>query len=803
MSSSDQQQQQHWRPTEAQLRWAQFHLVKAAPTDTGTSTTPTTEQQQQQQQLATSHAAYLERAATIAADGYRVFCDPDDYDETASLVALEQAFVATKSSRKNRRFQAALHALLRTMQATQCKLAQTVEHEPSSISRQLQLLSHAKEFVHDPDDAATLVQELNERHPEVVRHFLEQQQVVLDTTTTSKNNESSNNTTTTLAHMVYDYYESERQVHPSLQLGDAVGQYFGVTNTNEDPYVDAIAQAIQSLQGTLDTDAHLLQRAMDMAERELLASSQTQQQPPPIPIPQQQQPQADSSSASLLPPPNHHNNNNNGSVVQAYSAFRRRSSNDESGDDDHSSMTQSSAFVPSSFRNVWQGIVQHRHHILGRTTTTMDDDDGSEHKSMEFQDAESLTSFVPPRLSSLSSSNNSSSSPVSLSALPTPTTRQRAWSALQTVLQQQLWNDVLAQVEQHPWLASLEDDTQRRVLLHRVCAAAPPTAIVRRLLDLYPAAAYKVDAHGNVPLHCAAAAVSASASNVESLQVLVQAFSSGTSIRNYQGLLPLHVCLQQQQHPAQLESVVTLCNFPQATAIADNRGNLPLHTAAVHCNTNTTVLQYLIQQAEFHVRNHHLRFKHHVKSALDDADDDDDETVQTGGGDFDDDTTNCRIVRNDAGATPLALAIAAHAPTASVVALTTVSGGLQGLDALENTALHWCIERGEGETAMAVLETVPEAATVRNEEGVLPIEVSHVLQVAALVSLLVHTFSCCCCCCRWRVSRGCRTKSSWRWFWSTCPYTWTTIPCGTCLEIRGGTSRATAMTSFAMLCRMW
>jgi hypothetical protein len=74
-------------------------------------------------------------------------------------------------------------------------------------------------------------------------------------------------------------------------------------------------------------------------------------------------------------------------------------------------------------------------------------------------------------------------------------------------------------------------------------------------------------------------------------------------------------------------------------------------------------------------------------------------------------------------------------------ALATHSGGLQGLDEHENTALHLVTSADYADPAatLAILRKVTEAATIRNDHGVLPIEVNG---LRAFVFLLL-SFRCC------------------------------------------------------------
>ena len=74
------------------------------------------------------------------------------------------------------------------------------------------------------------------------------------------------------------------------------------------------------------------------------------------------------------------------------------------------------------------------------------------------------------------------------------------------------------------------------------------------------------------------------------IELLGQRFSSGASVRNEDGMLPLHLVLIACASPVAtsvvsdvdvfdiVQTVVKL--FPGAIGVPDNEGNLPIHTAA-------------------------------------------------------------------------------------------------------------------------------------------------------------------------------------------------------------------------------
>jgi hypothetical protein len=89
------------------------------------------------------------------------------------------------------------------------------------------------------------------------------------------------------------------------------------------------------------------------------------------------------------------------------------------------------------------------------------------------------------------------------------------------------------------------------------------------------------------------------------------------------------------------------------------------------------------------------------------------------------DTTNCLVVRNEAGETPLLAAIHAHAGWEVIEALASESSIL-ALDSRKNNALHLLVSKDfmDPSAALCVLKVAPEVSTLRNEDGMLPIEVS-------------------------------------------------------------------------------
>lgn len=228
------------------------------------------------------------------------------------------------------------------------------------------------------------------------------------------------------------------------------------------------------------------------------------------------------------------------------------------------------------------------------------------------------------------------------------------------------------------------------------------------------------------------------------IKLLGDRFPSGASVRNEDGMLPLHLVIIACASPVAAtfgsdvdgtDIVKTVCGyFPCAIGVADNEGNLPIHTAAsvLQGDHGAGIVDFLLDETDRQVTGPaSLRFCQ--KSVVDEIHAETFETDTTATpSDVSiqyDDASNCLLVRNEMGQTPLALAISSHAGWEVIEALTCGRGGLQALDAENNNALHLLVSDRfkDPAAALALLRAVPEAATVRNENGMLPIEVGRFL----------------------------------------------------------------------------
>jgi hypothetical protein len=108
-------------------------------------------------------------------------------------------------------------------------------------------------------------------------------------------------------------------------------------------------------------------------------------------------------------------------------------------------------------------------------------------------------------------------------------------------------------------------------------------------------------------------------------------------------------------------------------------------------------------------------------------------------------STNCLLVRNNLGYTPLLLAIYSHAGWE--VVLTLLAGQVEPvpLDSENNNALHLLVSEHykDPSAALVVLRAMPLAATRRNDSGMLPIEVSFwiALEFVHTNTFVSHSFA--------------------------------------------------------------
>jgi ankyrin repeat protein len=315
------------------------------------------------------------------------------------------------------------------------------------------------------------------------------------------------------------------------------------------------------------------------------------------------------------------------------------------------------------------------------------------------------------------------------------------------------WEQVSYLIHANPWLAEMSELTTGQNLLHKVAYYGGgenrcPDKLHLALLNMHPAAIHKFDSDGNLPLHLAAAS-----RNLEMIKVLGERFGSGASVRNEDGMLPLHFAIASfggvdlgnygdqasydDKHPSPLDIIKAVLNFfPKAVAITDNDGNLPIHICAEALEPpfGVDVAFLLLDEADRQINDPYgARFYNRVRvqefdddaaaAALRRFEKETDSMVNL------DDRVHCNVVRNEFGETPLLTAIRSGNGWEMIEAIASAPGGSQAaimVDADKNNSLHHLVgpEFGDAAGALSVLKVAPEAASARNSDGMLPIEIA-------------------------------------------------------------------------------
>jgi ankyrin repeat protein len=312
------------------------------------------------------------------------------------------------------------------------------------------------------------------------------------------------------------------------------------------------------------------------------------------------------------------------------------------------------------------------------------------------------------------------------------------------------WEQVLYLINANPWLAEMKELTTNQFLLHKLAffgggSSPAPATLCHRLIETFPSAVYKFDQDGNVPLHLAAAA-----GNLPMIEILGEKFESGASIRNEDGMLPLHFTIASLAdfgssgyasvvgddiHSLSLKIVKTVLKFfPKAVAIADNVGNIPLHVAAecLDGGIGVDVVYLLMDEAERQLNDPSgARFRNKLKleevihedmSTVTMSTDKETESLNADG------ELHCSMVLNNQDETPLVSAIRSRKGWEIIEAMLNGPDGHKAAlyqDADRNNALHLLVgECQDATAAISILKIVPEAATVRNSRGMLPIEMA-------------------------------------------------------------------------------
>ena len=290
--------------------------------------------------------------------------------------------------------------------------------------------------------------------------------------------------------------------------------------------------------------------------------------------------------------------------------------------------------------------------------------------------------------------------------------------------------------------------------------AVAPFEVNVGMVRLFPSSVHKFDQEGNLPLHMAAASA-----NISMVQLLGDRFPGGATVRNDDGLLPVHLALLACASPrtagyGDAETVRELVQtifayFPGAIAVTDNEGNLPIHTATsvLKGPVGVEAIFMLFDEAERQLQDPRgVRFRNKLKlEELENMSIDTEATeTPTDSSTNLDDVLQCTMVRNDDGETPLFCAIHTGARWEVIDALVQGPSGSQSClltDDTGNNALHLLLDHRyqDPTAALSVLKVAPEAACVRNNDGMLPIEVSTKLRYFynRIIVFLKSSFAAC------------------------------------------------------------
>ncbi|KAL7549866.1 hypothetical protein ACHAWF_013124 [Thalassiosira exigua] len=282
------------------------------------------------------------------------------------------------------------------------------------------------------------------------------------------------------------------------------------------------------------------------------------------------------------------------------------------------------------------------------------------------------------------------------------------------------WDQFAYLVTANPWLMEMKDVRNDRSLVHSLAlfgGGRPdrpeeedggeeedddaldddggyrpvPRRLACAILDYDPTVAHKLDSEGNLPLHMAAAS-----GNSVLIAELVRRFPGAASVRNHDGMLPLHLAIEAcALFPGGRRGTVgpILRSFPNAARVGDREGNAALHVAAgvlegdVGADVMRTLLKYAPEGA----------------SLLE--------------------------ATNKAGETPLARAIKSAARATVVCVLLETEAGKAAAflkDAASRNALHLALDprHYDPEVVLAVLKAVPGVATAGDGNGALPIRLA-------------------------------------------------------------------------------
>ncbi len=351
--------------------------------------------------------------------------------------------------------------------------------------------------------------------------------------------------------------------------------------------------------------------------------------------------------------------------------------------------------------------------------------------------------------------------------LLSPTLLTKRHQQAMRAIESRSWDQVKYLINANHWLAEMSDIKSGQYLLHAlayygtgevevdpetehvVAIRFPPAPdqINIDLVRMHASAVHKFDHDGNLPLHMAAAA-----GNMPMINILGERFPSGASVRNEDGMLPLHLAILacatmpgaylDEDTSAAVDIIRTVVSyFPAAVGVTDNDGNLPIHTGASVLTgvLGADIVFLLLDEADKQLADPQgIRFRNKIV-LLSNGDENDDEDVEsTYSSPLHEDDLQCTLVKNDRGENPLAAAIKAKAGWEVIEAIACSRGGHEAsleCDSDKNNALHLLASASyyDPDAIFSILKIVPAVASSRNIHGVLPIEVRSFLDTLPVV----------------------------------------------------------------------
>ncbi len=353
--------------------------------------------------------------------------------------------------------------------------------------------------------------------------------------------------------------------------------------------------------------------------------------------------------------------------------------------------------------------------------------------------------------------------------LLSPTLLTKRHQQAMRAIESRNWDQVNYLINANHWLAEMSDIKSGQYLLHalayygtgelevdpeteQVVAVRFPPAPDQINIDLvrmHASAVHKFDQDGNLPLHMAAAS-----GNLPMINILGERFPGGASVRNEDGMLPLHLAILvcatmpvaylNEDTSAAVEIVrAVISYFPAAVGVTDNDGNLPIHTGASVLTgvLGADIIFLLLDEADKQLAvPHGIRFRNRIVIQSNSDENDVEDVESTYSSPFCEDDLQCTLVKNDRGENPLAAAIKAKAGWEVIEAIACSRGGHEAsleCDSDKNNALHLLASAlyYDPDAIFSILKTVPTVASSRNIHGVLPIEVSVFLNALIFVLL--------------------------------------------------------------------